>query len=327
MIIVRAPLRISLGGGGTDLPFYSSKFGGSMVSAAIDKYIYIIIEKRNFYDEILVRYSKTEKVKKIEDLEHSRVREALKLLNITEPLEITSLSDVPAGTGLGSSGAFLVALLKALHAYKREDASAKKLAEEAAHIEMEILKEPIGKQDQYMSSFGGVLNLEIDKKGNVMVSPLNASYSTLEEIENNILMFKIGETRSASDILNNQAKEAESEQNKMDQMHLIKDIGKEIKNALEKGDTKKFGQWLNVHWESKKNFGKMSSPKIDKAYEIALQNGALGGKIVGAGGGGFLMVFCENKKEKLREALENLGLREMPIKFDSEGCKIIYHGR
>jgi len=327
MIIVRAPLRICLGGGGTDLPFYSSRFGGSMVSAAIDKYIYIILERRHFYDEFLIRYSQTEKVKNIEELKHERVREALKLLNITDPLEITSLADVPAGTGLGSSGAFLVALLKALHAYKKEDVSSKRLAEEAAYIEMEILKEPIGKQDQYMSSFGGILHLDIDTKGNIEVNHLNSSYSTIEEIENNIIMFKVGEPRSASDILANQAKEAESEESKMNQMHLIKDIGKEIKDSLEKGDTKRFGQWLHVHWEAKKNFKKMTSPEIDKIYEIALQNGALGGKIVGAGGGGFLMLYCENKKEKLREALENLGLKEMAFKFDLEGCKIIYHGR
>ncbi len=327
MIVVRAPLRISIGGGGTDLPFYSSRFGGSLISAAIDKYIYIIIEKRHFYDEFLIRYSKIETPKKVDDINHTRIKAALKYLNINDYLEITSLADAPAGTGLGSSSAFLVALLKGLHAYKGEDVSAKRLAEEAAEIEIDILKEPIGKQDQYISSFGGIIHLDIDKKGNVIVSPLDASYSTIEEIENNILMFKVGGTRSASDILSNQAKEAESEESKMKQMHLIKDIGNEIKKALEKGDTKKFGQWLNVHWESKKSFGKMTSQEIDQAYETALQNGALGGKIVGAGGGGFLMIYCENRKEKLREALGKLELLEMPIKFDREGCKIVYHGR
>ena len=327
MIVVRAPLRISIGGGGTDLPFFASKYGGSLTSAAIDKYIYMIIEKRYFYNDFLIRYSKIENPKKIEDIDHLLVKEALKYLDIKDPVEITSIADVPSNTGLGSSSAFLVALLKGLHTYKQEDVSAKRLAEEAADIEINILKAPIGKQDQYISSFGGVIHLDIDKKNNVVVSPLDVSYSTLEDLENNLLMFRIGEARSASEILSNQAKEAESEENKMKQMIVIKEIGEDIKKALEKGDTKKFGQWLNVHWESKKSFGKMTSPEINNAYEIALQNGAVGGKIVGAGGGGFLMVYCETHKEKLREAMKKLGLKEMPFRFDREGCKVIYNGK
>lgn len=327
MIVVRAPLRISIGGGGTDLPFFASKYGGSLISAAINKYIYIIIERRNFYDDFLIKYSKIENPKKVEDIDHSLVREALKYLDIKDPLEIISVADVPSNTGLGSSSTFLVALLKGLHAYKQEDVSAKKLAEEAADIEINIVKSPIGKQDHYISSFGGIIHLDIDKKNNVIVSPLDASYSTLEELENNILLFRIGETRSASDILSNQAKEAESEERKMKQMLMIKDIGEEIKKSLQKGDTKKFGQWLNVHWESKKSFGKMTSPEINKAYQIALQNGAIGGKIVGAGGGGFLMLYCEGHKEKLRESMTKLGLKEMSFRFDPEGCKILYQGK
>jgi len=328
MIVTRAPLRLPLGGGGSDLPFYSSKFGGLLVSVAINKYNYIIVEKRDFYDEFFIRYSKTEIVKKVSDIEHTRIRAALEYLNITEPLEITAISDVPAGTGLGSSSTFLVALLKALHAYKREDISGKKLAEEASDIEINILKEPIGKQDQYMASIGGLLQLEIEKNGNVLASPLNISFSTMEELENNTLLFSTGVKRDASDVINDQTKNAESDEEKMKQMHIIKDIGKEIRKALEDGDTLKVGRWLNAHWETKKKFSKkMSSDSIDKYYEIGLKNGAIGGKLVGAGGGGFLLFYCDNNKKQLRDALTKEGLKELPFKFDMDGCKVIYEGK
>jgi D-glycero-alpha-D-manno-heptose-7-phosphate kinase len=328
MIVVRAPLRISLGGGGTDLPFFSSKYGGSLISAAINKYIYIIIEKRDFYDEFFIRYSKTEYAKKVDDIQHTRIKAALKFLDIKEPIEITSLADVPAGTGLGSSSTFTVALLKALHTYKGEDISAKKLAEEAAYIEIEALGEPIGKQDQYLASFGNVIHLDIDKKGNVLVSPIDSSFSTIEELENNLLLFSTGIKRETIEILTDQKKNAETDEEKMKQMHLIKEIGEEIKKALEIGQPSKVGKWLNVHWEIKKSFSKkMSSDTIDKAYEIGVQNGALGGKLVGAGGGGFLMFYCENHKPQLRTAMEKLGLKEMPFRFDREGCKVLYQGR
>jgi D-glycero-alpha-D-manno-heptose-7-phosphate kinase len=328
MIVVRAPLRISLGGGGTDLPFFSEKFGGSLVSAGINKYIYIIVEKRDFYDEFFIRYSKTEYAKKVDDIQHTRIKAALKYLDINDHIEITSLADVPAGTGLGSSSTFMVALLKALHTYKGEDVSAKKLAEEAADIEINILGEPIGKQDQYLASFGNLIHLNIDRKGNVIVSPLDSSFSTIEELENNLLLFSTGIKRETGEVISDQKKNVESDEDKMKQMHLIKEIGEEIKKALEAGDPSKVGKWLNVHWESKKSFSdKMSSSEIDKAYEVGLRNGALGGKIVGAGGGGFLMFYCENHKPQLREAMAELGLKEMPFRFDREGCKVLYQGR
>lgn len=327
MIITRAPLRMSIGGGGTDLPFYSSKFGGSLITAALNKYVYIVVEKRDFFDEHLIRYSKTEKVKDRKDIKHTRVKAAFDYLDINEPLEVISISDVPSGTGLGSSSTYLVALLKALHTHKREEVSAKKLAEEAADIEINILKEPIGKQDQYASAFGGILSLEIDKTNNVIVSPLDISYSTFEELENNTLLFSTNIQRSASEVLAEQKKQAESEEEKMKQMHIIRDIGLEIKRALEQGDTKKFGQWLNVHWETKKKFGKMTSPEINRYYELGLKFGALGGKLVGAGGGGFLLFYCEDKKRQLREAMLKIGLKELPFRFDREGCKILYEGR
>ena len=326
MIVTRAPLRLSIGGGGTDLPFYSSKFGGLLTTAAIDKYIYIILKKRDFYDEFLLRYSKTEVVRKVEDIQHSRIKAALEYLNITDPVEITSIADVPAETGLGSSSVYLVALLKALHCYRREDVSSKKLAEEAAHIEMEVLKEPVGKQDPYASAFGGLLNLEIDNAGSVISSPIDIPYSTFEELENNCLLFSTGLTHSAKEVISDQKRNLESDKDKMGQMHVIKDIGKEIKCSLEKGDLAKFGKWLNVHWETKKRFSsKMSTSEIDKYYDTALKNGALGGKIVGAGGGGFLLFYCENNKKKLREALAQEGLKELPFRFNRDGCKLVYH--
>ncbi len=328
MIITRAPLRIALGGGGTDLPFYSSRFGGDLISVAINKYNYIIIEKRDFYDNFLLKYSKIESLKDPSKIEHSLIREALKLLNISEPLEIVSISDVPAGTGLGSSSAFLVSLLKGLHIYKKEDISDKKLAEEASYIQMEVLKEPIGKQDQYISSFGGIINLKIRKDGGVLVSPLNISFSTQEELENNLMLFSTGISRSASEVIKEQKKNLESDEEKMNQMNIIKEIGLEIGKSLENGDPSQVGKWFNAHWETKKRFAKeMSTKDIDNYYELGLKNGAKGGKIVGAGGGGFLLFYCEKDKSKLREAMKNIGLKELTFKFDTEGCKVIYDGR
>lgn len=328
MIVVRAPLRISLGGGGSDLPFYSNKFGGEMISVAINKYNYIIVKKRDFYDDFFIRYSKTELVKNISEIENTRIKAALQLLNIQEPIEITAISDVPAGTGLGSSSTFLVALLKALHTYKKEDVSAKKLAEEAAHIEMEILNEPIGKQDQYMAAYGGLINLKIKKDGSVLVSPLNISLSNQEELENNLLLFSTGIKHSAVEIIEDQKKNSESDEDKMKQMHIIKDIGLEIGKSLEKGDVSKVGRWLNAHWETKKKFSnKMSSDDIDKYYELGLKNGAIGGKLVGAGGGGFLLFYCEGNKSQLRDAMQKEGLKELNFKFDMDGCKVLYDGR
>jgi len=328
MIVVRAPLRISLGGGGSDLPFYSSKFGGELTSVAINKYNYIIIKKRDFYKDFLIRYSKTERVNHPSEIEQPLIRESLKFLEINDPIEITAISDVPAGTGLGSSSTFLVALLKALHLHKREEISAKKLAEEASYIEMEILGEPIGKQDQYLASLGGLINLKIKKDGTVLASPLNFSFSTREELENNLLLFSTGIKRSASEVIKDQKKNSEKDKDKMKKMNLIKEIGIEIKKSIETGNPSQVGKWFNVHWETKKKFSeKMSSPEIDRGYEIGLKNGARGGKLVGAGGGGFLLFYCDENKIKLREAMQKEGLNELNFKFDMDGCKVVYDGR
>jgi len=328
MIVTRAPLRLSIGGGGTDLPFYAHRFGASLVTAAIDKYIYMVLEKRDFYDEFFIRYSKTEIVKKVKDIQHTRIKAALDYLGIEEPLEITAVSDVPAGMGLGGSSTFLVALLKALHTYKKEAISSKNLAEEAAHIEKNILKEPIGKQDQYASAFGGLTHLNIDTNENVIASPLNISYGALEELQNNMLLFSTGIKHSAKEVLTEQKKQAETDEEKMKRMHVLRDIGEEIRKALEQGDVLKFGKWLNVHWETKRRFSnKMSSNRIDKLYELGIKNGAVGGKLVGAGGGGFLAFYCEKNKQQLRDVMAKEGLRELPFRLDTEGCKVLYEGR
>ena len=327
MIITKTPLRISIGGGGTDLPFFYPNYGAAITTTSINKYVYVTVSPRNFRDEFRIAYSKTEHVRKVEDIENDRVRAALQFLNITEPLEITTASDVPGQSGLGSSSAFLVGLLKALHLYKGEHVSPKLLAEEAAHIEIEILKEPIGKQDQYACAYGGFIHLNISKTGNVLVSPINISNETLKDLENNLYMFYTGVQRSASEVLKDQAKEAISDEEKMNSMLQIKEIGLEIKKALESNNARRFGEWMNLHWEEKRKMSsKMSSSKIDQWYEIGIKNGAIGGKIMGAGGGGFLLFYTERRGSEFIKAMQEAGLSFVPFKFDFEGAKLVYGG-
>ncbi|MDP3881874.1 MAG: galactokinase [Nanoarchaeota archaeon] len=324
MIITKTPLRLPLGGGGTDLPFFYPHFGGELVTAAIDKYIYVTVSERKFHKEFRVAYSKTENINTVTEIENARVREALKLLDITKPLEITTISEVPGSSGLGSSSAFVVGLLKALHAYKRESVSSKMLAEEASKIEIDLIKEPIGKQDQYASALGGINHLKITKEGSVLPSPLNLSYETVRDLESNSHMFFTGLMRDAREVLKDQAKSTTNDKDKMESMKQIKDIGIEIKNALEKGDTKKFGKLMNLHWETKKRTsGKISDSQIDAWYEKALKNGALGGKIMGAGGGGFFLFYCESNAREFIRAMEKEGLMYVPFRFDMDGSKIL----
>lgn len=323
MIVTKTPLRLPIGGGGTDLPFYYTKNRGFLIAAAINKYIYITIHERKFYQESLLKYSQIERVKGIDEIKHTRIREALRLLNINEPLEITSMADVPAQTGLGSSSSFLVGLLNALHAYKREFVSVANLAEEACKIDIEVLKEPIGKQDQYAAAYGGLIQMEINQKGKVIVSRLDITQDTIEELQRNLFLFYTGITRDASEVLLSQKKNAENSLEGMDQ---IKKIGYEIKKALENGDTRRFGEWLNVHWETKKTFSnKMTNPEIDRWYNIAIENGAIGGKVIGAGGGGFFMFYCDRNQKEFRKAMANSGLKELDFKFEFDGSKILFN--
>ena len=330
MIISRSPLRVSLGGGGTDLPFYYQKHGGFLIAGAIDKYIYIAANKR-FHKSIRLSYSKTEIVDKVSEIEHPLFREALKLLVIPDTIEVVSIADIPSGNGLGSSGAFIVCLLNALHAYKREYVPLYQLAEEACKIEMEILGEPVGKQDQYASAVGGITAYTFNKDGSVELQPINFTNRSLAELENNIMLFYLNKQRSASEVLSDQKKKSEDKQYDeafWQSMHRIKEMGQEIKVSFETGKVDVFGSLLDEHWQNKKRLSsKMSDPFIDECYDTARKNGALGGKVIGAGGGGFLMVYANNGQKQLTEKLEKLGLRRELFRFDFEGAKIIANFR
>jgi D-glycero-alpha-D-manno-heptose-7-phosphate kinase len=320
VIIVRAPLRISLGGGGTDLPSYYREHGGFVLSAAIDRYVYITLHE-TFQREFLIKYSATEVVQTIDEIKHPIIREALRMVPVAAPhLEIVSLSDIPAGTGLGSSGSFTVALLRALYTLNKEFVPRQVLAEQACHIEIDLLKEPVGKQDQYIASFGGITAFEFPQEGPVRVSPLSISNETLYNLEDNLLLFFTGFTRSASAILAEQDQRTRGGDSGMiDHLHQIKCFGYDSKAALEAGDLRRFASIMHEHWERKKYRSKsMTNSRIDEYYQLARENGALGGKLIGAGGGGFLMLYSEDKT-KLRRALTETGLREVRLRFDFEG--------
>ncbi len=325
MIISSAPARITLGGGGTDIISYSSRYGGFLISAAIDKYVFLSVNKR-FYGDIRLGYSETELVDDVAQIKHRVFRETLKLLGIKKGIEIFSMADIPAKCGLGSSGSFTVALLNALHTYKREFVTQRQLAEEASHIEIDILGEPIGKQDQYIGAFGGVTCLTFEKNGNVIVEPLKIPEEALYQLESNILLFYTGIERGASEILSDQdGKTKKGDAQVIENLHQIKKIGLETKKVLEEGNIDRFGELLDVHWQNKKALSnKVSNPFIDECYEIAKKNGALGGKIIGAGGGGFFMFYYNsNDKSRLSQAMKERGLRPMHFNFDFEGAKIL----
>jgi D-glycero-alpha-D-manno-heptose-7-phosphate kinase len=327
MIITRSPLRISLGGGGTDLPSYYAKHAGFLVAAAIDKYVCITLHQ-TFVPELIVKYSRLERVTRLDDLQHPIIREALRLTGVEgEGLEITSMADIPAGTGLGSSGSFTTALLKALHAYKKNLVHPRDLAEQACHIEIDRLGEPVGKQDQYIAAFGGLTCFQFLPDGRVEAWPLRASAETLYNLEDNLLLFFTGYSRSASSILKEQDDRSKSRDTGMvDNLHFVKELGHQSKDALEAGDLGRFAELMKVHWEWKKDrSGRMSNEDIDRWYGLALDNGALGGKLIGAGGGGFLMFYAEDKA-RLRRAMARAGLREVRFRFDFEGTKVVLQG-
>jgi len=325
MIITRTPFRIPLGGGGTDLPSYYSKYGGFIFSAGIDKYMFISINQPIVDDLIRVKYSKSETVSSVDEVQHEIVRETLRYLGFKNAIEVISMADVPAGTGLGSSGAYTVGLLNGLHALRRDSLTLQELAEEACRIEIDLLKKPIGKHDQYLAAFGGLTCLEIEKDGNVKVCNGQINHTIIDEFEKNILLFFTGISRDANKILSFQSKGAENEDSRVvDTLHRIKEIGYQVKEALEENNLEKFGYLLDKHWQTKKNLsGRVSDPRIDRLYEKAKENGALGGKIMGAGGGGFFMFYCEEHRNRLRKAMAEEGLREMRYRFDFEGTKVL----
>jgi len=325
LIIARSPLRISLGGGGTDLPSYYREHEGFLIAAAIDKYVYVTIN-RPFNEGIYLKYSEIEHVKTVDEVSHNIIREALKLENLNTPqVEISSIADLPSGTGLGSSGSFTTALLKALYAYRHRHINPEELAELACAIEIDRLKEPIGKQDQYIASVGGITCFAFHKDNSVTFAPLKISRETFHKLEDNLLLFFTGFSRSASEILKDQhIKSQKNDVDMLNNLHFVKEIGYLSKDALESGNTDKFGELMHQHWEhKKKRSGGMSNQDIDTWYETALKNGAIGGKVVGAGGGGFLM-FMAHDAAKLRSAMTKSGLQEVRFKFDFEGAKVIH---
>ncbi len=328
MIITRSPLRITLGGGGTDLPSYYREHGGFLMAAAIDRYVYITIH-RTFEQELIAKYSRLERVRRVDELKHPIIREALLAAGIAEPhMEIASMADIPAGTGLGSSGAFTTALLKALHTFQNRSPTAAEIAEQACDIEIGKLHEPIGKQDQYMAAFGGATCLEFSRDGQVQVSPLALSEETLANLQDNLLLFFTGFTRSASEILKEQdVKTREADGAMVENLHFIKELGRQSHAALIAGDLQNFAHLMHTHWSRKKERSKgMSNGPIDGWYDFAMKNGALGGKLIGAGGGGFLMFYTE-ENARLRRAMRSQGLQEVPFRFDFEGTKILVQNR
>lgn len=322
MIITRSPLRISLGGGGTDLPSYYEDHTGFLIAAAIDKYVYITIHK-TFVPEMILKYSKVERVEHAEQIEHPIVREACALLQMDgRSLEITAMADIPAGTGLGSSGSFTTALLKALHTYKKNIVRPEEIAAQACQIELEKLHEPIGKQDQYIAAVGGLTSFHFLPNGRVEILPVEADEETLYNLQDNLLMFFTGYTRSASKILKEQNDKTRGMDNSMiENLHFVKELGVESKEAIESGNLREFARLMDVHWQRKKErSGEMSNSKINEWYEYAMANGALGGKLIGAGGGGFLLFYAE-EKTRLRHAMRQAGLTEVRFRFDFEGTK------
>ncbi len=326
MIITRSPLRISLGGGGTDLPSYYRNHGGFVLSAAINRYVYITINEA-FRPRIILKYSKLEDVERWEEIQHPIIREALRMTGVLGPyLEIVSLSDIPAGTGLGSSGSFTTALLRALHTMKRSFVPPQELAEQACHIEIDLLKEPVGKQDQYISAFGGITCFEFLTDGRVIAEPLKIAPETLANLEDSLLLFFTGASRSAGEVLRDQDTRTRANASDMlENLHFTKQLGHESRDALVAGDLGKFAELLHVHWEHKKKRSPgMSSGFIDEMYDRARAHGALGGKLIGAGGGGFLLLYTEDKTH-LRSAMRGAGLREVRLQFDFSGTSVLAH--
>ena len=326
MIITRTPLRVSIGGGGTDLPSYYRRFGGSLISAAIDKYVFIGINK-TFSPGYQIKYSRFEQAASIAEIHHPIVREALRLHDVPPSLEIISLADIPAGTGLGSSGTFTVGLVRALYALQHKHVTSEDVAREACRIEIDLLNEPVGKQDQYIASYGGMTCFEFLPDDSVKVTPLKLAVETRSDLEENLLLFFTGYSRTASEILGDQVKRTISDEAAViDNLHYTKELGQRIKTALETGHAEQFGRMMHEHWEVKKRrSGNMSSDIISRWYDVGRNAGAVGGKLVGAGGGGFLM-FYTHDRTRLRAAMAVEGLAEVPFRFDYDGSMTIFRG-
>ncbi len=326
MILTRTPFRLTLGGGGTDLPSFYREHGGFILAAGIDKYMFVNVNTPIVDDKIRVRYTSSETVDHVDDVQHALAREAMKLSGLSNGIEIVSLADIPAGTGLGSSSCYLVGVLSALRTLLQKPVGPQELAEEACRIELEILEKPIGKQDQYMAAFGGLTCLWIDRDGTVKVERLPVSTDLVGALERNIMLFYTHSTRDATSILEKQNQATIKKDNQvLRNLTEIKDIGIEIRQSILSGNLHRFGELLDVHWQCKKGLSKdISNSRIDEWYELAKRNGAIGGKISGAGGGGFLMLYCEDQKQRLRDAMGRAGLRELHFRIEFEGSKVVF---
>jgi D-glycero-alpha-D-manno-heptose-7-phosphate kinase len=324
MIITRTPLRVSFFGGGTDLPAYYEKQQGAVVSTSIDKYVYITINRLTpyFRHRILVKYSQSELVDSVDEIRHPIIREAMKMTGVVDRVEITSMADIPAGTGLGSSSSYAVSLLHALHTFKGEFVSAARLAEEACEIEIHRLGDPIGKQDQYIAAYGGTCHIRFNPDESVFVDPVICPYQTKKALEENLLMFYTGMTRSAGEILGVQRK---ATANKMDVLSKMRDLCSHALDVLREGKSlNRFGELLHQGWLHKRTIvNAISNDAINEFYDRALEAGALGGKLLGAGGGGFLLFYVEQQNQgRVREALSDL--QELPFHFEPQGSQVIY---
>ncbi len=326
MIVARAPFRIPIGGGGTDLPSYYSRFGGHLVTAAINKYMYMSVNAPACISHISVKYSQTENVQRVDEIKHNLVRETLRYLDFSGPVEICSMADAGAGTGLGSSGAFTVALLTAMNTLMQSTVDKQTIARQACHIEMDRVGSPVGKQDQYASALGGIFAMDIEPNGDVSTRRLSIAPELLTELQYRLVMFYTSIQRSANDVLQDQQSKIESDDSRATQaMHQIKSICIQIEDALKSNDVDAFGKLMHNHWQVKKSISeKMSNSSINSWYELAMRNGALGGKIMGAGGGGFFIFCCqEGRRRKLIEEMERSGLRYIDFAFDFEGAKVL----
>ena len=320
VIFSQAPLRISLGGGGTDLPSYYEKHGGFLVSGAIDKYIYMLTHTV-FQRRYRMKYSSTEEVDTVEEIQHPILRETLLRHWRGNPLEIASVADVPAGTGMGSSGAFTVCLLKGLSHARRTAITPGALAEDACEIEIDVLGEPVGKQDQYVAAHGGICAYTFNPDGSVDVEPLELAEQTLRRLRDHLLLFFTGEARSAATVLGDQDQRSKAGDEAMiENLHATKEMGHRSRDLLVEGDLEGYAGLMHEHWENKRRRSPgMASEHIDDLYTLARRSGALGGKLVGAGGGGFLLVYAQQPQDT-RQAMAAAGAQELPFDFEFGGA-------
>ncbi len=320
---------MTLGGGGTDLASYYEKHGGFLITSAIDKYMFVAMNVP-FIDRLLrVKYSKSETVPSVSELQHELAREALKHFGISDCLEVISFADISAGTGMGSSSCYLVGLINALQTYLRRQMTASEIAELACHIEIDLLHKPIGKQDAYIASYGGISVLEISKEGTATCKPANIKMATIRDMERNLLLYYSGIQRQTETVLVDQheaMKQSDHVQHAAveESLNRIKELGFQTLKLLEEGKLPEFGRLMDTHWQFKKRMSeKITSPQIDQAYEDAKKAGALGGKLLGAGGGGFLLLYAEEHHLEIDRVMEQAGMRRLDFRFDFEGSKVL----